>query len=123
MLGLDGLAAWEDDLVAVQNGIAPPHVVRIALARGNDGAPVAVGSVVEIDRNLEFADEPTLLARVGDGLVYVANSQWEKYDEAGVRQPGAVLTPPTVLRIEIESPAEQALRARLRNVKPDYNSR
>lgn len=106
-LGLDGLIGWEDDLVGVQNGIAPPHVVRITLARGADGSPVAVRSVVEVDRNLEFADEPTLLARVGDGLVYVANSQWEKYEEDGTRRPGTTLEAPRLLRLRM-IPAREA---------------
>ena len=103
-LGIDGLVAWEDDLVAVQNGIVPPRVVRIELVRDGTGAPVAVRAVREVDRNLEFADEPTLLARQGDGgLIYVANSQWEKYGEDGVRRPGARLEPPRLLRLEPEA--------------------
>ncbi len=102
-LGLDGLVAWEDGLVAVQNGIVPPRVVRIELSRDAAGAPIGVRAVREVDRNFELADEPTLLARQGDGLIYVANSQWEKYGEDGVRRPGARLEPPRLLRLEAKA--------------------
>jgi len=61
---------------------------------------VAVDFVRTVDRNLELADEPTLLAKAGDGFLYVANSQWEKYGEDGVRRPGARLEPPRLLRLE-----------------------
>jgi len=99
-LGIDGLVADEDTLFAVQNGIVPPRVIRIELARDAAGAPVAVRAVREVDRNLELADEPTLLVRHGDGgLVYVANSQWEKYGEDGARRPGTRLEPPRLLRL------------------------
>jgi hypothetical protein len=33
--------------------------------------------------------------------VYVANSQWEKYDEQGVRKRAIALTPPVLLSVPL----------------------
>ena len=54
-LGCDGLA-WDDGaLVAVQNGVVPPRVVRFTL----DSTWSGITRVELIDQNLPIADEPT----------------------------------------------------------------
>jgi hypothetical protein len=82
----------------VQNGVAPARVVRFDLSP--DGTRI-VGMAI-IDRNYLIADEPTSGRMVGNEFVYVANSQWEKYDEKGVAKPGAVLKPPVLLRVPVD---------------------
>ena len=36
-----------------------------------------------------------------DAFVYLANSQWEKYDDAGARKPGIALTAPRLLTVPL----------------------
>jgi hypothetical protein len=97
LLGIDGIARLGRDLIAVQNGLVPPRVIRI---RGAADGPNA--SAVEVlDRHLPTADEPTIGTIVGNEFVYVANSQWEKYDEAGRLKERVRLTPPVLLRLPL----------------------
>jgi hypothetical protein len=92
-LGIDGLAWHEGGLVAVQNGMVPPRVIRIEVA--GRGVATRLGRLRVLARNAEGADEPTLIAAVSpSALVYIANSQWEKYDGRGVRRPGTRLASP-----------------------------
>ncbi len=95
VLGIDGMARAGNDLVAVQNGIAPARIVRLVLG----GAPTRITALEVLDRNLTIADEPTMLVVDGARVIYVANSQWEKYDDAGVRKRGIVLTAPVLLSV------------------------
>jgi hypothetical protein len=97
-LGIDGLA-WVDagphggrGLVAVQNGLPPPRVVSIDVE--GRGAATRLVRLRERARDRVVADEPTLVVVAGPRLVYVANSQWEKHDERGVRRAGPGLEPP-----------------------------
>ena len=55
-----------------------------------------------LDRNVPLADEPTMGVLIGDHYTYVANSQWEKYDDSGARKPGTVLTPPRLLTVPLK---------------------
>ena len=96
-LGLDGIARSGRLLIAVQNGLVPPRIVRMRLAA--DGA--SIESFEVIDRHLPLADEPTIGAIVGDRFVYVANSHWEKYDDAGHPKDGARLRSPVLLSVPI----------------------
>jgi sugar lactone lactonase YvrE len=96
-LGCDGIA-WDDGaLVAIQNGVAPPRVMRFVL----DSAWTRIVRADVQDRNTAIADEPTNGVVVGDEFIYVANSQWEKYDDAGARLAGTVLRRPVLLSIRL----------------------
>jgi hypothetical protein len=90
------MARHGTSLIAVQNGIAPGRVIRIDL--DGQGHPKAV---ITIDRHLPVADEPTIGTLVGDRFVYVANSQWEKYQDDGTLKPGARLTAPILLSLPL----------------------
>jgi len=92
-LGLDGLYLFDDGrLLALQNGIAPPRVVRLTLSE--DGGRVA--AVRTVDRHAADATEPTLGA-IGDGrFVYVANSPWAAFDDDGRLLPGSALPRPVL---------------------------
>jgi len=96
-LGIDGMVLIGTRLYAVQNGVAPPRIVRFDLASDGISARVQV-----VDRNLPLADEPTILTVLGDQLIYVANSHWEKYDDTGVRRPGTRLTGPVLLALPLQ---------------------
>lgn len=95
--GCDGIALHDGAIVAVQNGVAPAHIIRIVL---DPSGSRLVGGADVIDTD-SIADEPTIGAVVGDDFVYVANSQWEKHDRAGVAMPNAPLRRPILLAAPI----------------------
>ncbi|MFP2932360.1 SMP-30/gluconolactonase/LRE family protein [Pyxidicoccus sp. 3LG] len=97
VLGIDGLVRHEDSLIGIQNGLQPARVIRMRL----DTSPLRIQSVELLDRHLPEADQPTIGAVVGDALLYVANSQWEQYDDEGRLREGAALTPPLILRLPL----------------------
>jgi sugar lactone lactonase YvrE len=96
-LGCDGIAWHEGSIVAIQNGVAPARVVRFTL----HASGTRIVDATTLDRNWTVADEPTIGTIVGDDFVYVANSQWEKYDENGARVPGMRLARPVLLALKL----------------------
>lgn len=94
-LGCDGIVWHDGALIAVQNGVVPPRVMRFEL----DSAWKRIVRADVIDRNSAVADEPTIGTMIGDDFVYVANSQWEKYDESGVPLPRAMLRRPVLIAV------------------------
>ncbi|MDQ8166114.1 MAG: hypothetical protein P3A28_10220 [Gemmatimonadota bacterium] len=96
-LGIDGLTWHRGALIAIQNGVAPARVMQYSL----DAAGTHFTRAEVLDRNSAIADEPTIGTLVGDAFVYVANSQWEKYDAAGRPRPNATLTRPVLLSLPI----------------------
>ena len=80
-LGCDGIAWDRGAIVAVQNGVSPARVMRFALdATGRESrAPTC---------SIRTGASPTSRPSApwsADEFVYVANSQWEKFDDAGRR--------------------------------------
>ncbi|XXF78014.1 hypothetical protein P2318_33950 [Myxococcaceae bacterium GXIMD 01537] len=108
VLGIDGLARHEDALIGVQNGVSPARVVRMWLSLD----PLRLRAVEPLDRHLPLANEPTSCAVLGDDLLYIANSQWEQYDDAGRPREGARLSPPVILRLPLGPAREAQDRAR-----------
>jgi len=96
-IGCDGIVWDGDAIVAVQNGVAPARVVRFVIDPG--GSRIARTEV--LDRNVAIADEPTIGTIVGREFVYVANSQWEKYTDAGERKRDRALTPTVLLGVPL----------------------
>jgi hypothetical protein len=94
-LGCDGISWHDGAIVAVQNGVFPPRVMRFEL----DSAWNRIVRADVLDRNPALADEPTIGTIVGDQFIYVGNSQWEKYDDNGVLRPGAVLRRPVLITV------------------------
>ena len=97
-LGCDGIVLHRGAIVAVQNGVAPARIVRFALNAAGD----SVVAVRVLDQQPALAPEPTIGTIVGDRFVYVANSQWEAYDDAGRRRPGAALTGSRLIAVPVE---------------------
>jgi DNA-binding beta-propeller fold protein YncE len=96
-LGCDGIAWDHGAIVAVQNGVSPARIMRFAL----DSTGRRIVRAELLDQNVAIADEPTIGAVVGDEFVYVANSQWEKYTGAGVRNLARRLTAPVLLGVAL----------------------
>ena len=96
LLGIDGLERHGNDLIAIQNGIEPPRVVRIDL--GADRRSIVAVEILE--RAHHLYREPTLGTVVGDDLLYVAASQWRSFDEDG-RLLVDDLVEPSILRLPL----------------------
>jgi sugar lactone lactonase YvrE len=96
-LGCDGIVWDRGAIIAVQNGVSPPRVVRFVL----DASGTRFTRADVLDQNFAAADEPTIGTIAGHEFVYVANSQWDKHDAAGSPIPGKALTPPKLLAIPL----------------------
>lgn len=96
--GIDGLYAYEGDLIAVQNLARPHRLTRLKL----DASGRAVTAQDTLLRAHPDFDEPTLGA-VHHGVFYLnANSHWNRFDaDNDLSEPGA-LTGPIVLRVPLE---------------------
>jgi sugar lactone lactonase YvrE len=113
--GFDGLYAYGDDLIGIQNGVRPHRVVHLRLDRRGrriEHADVLVSALPEFD-------EPTLGVVVGRRFNFVANSQWNKFD-ANHKLPAAQqLKAPVVMRVELDA----AERKDRRDDRSSYPSR
>lgn len=96
-LGCDGIAWDRGAIIAVQNGVTPARIMRFVL----DPSRTRIARADVLDQNSAVADEPTIGAVVGGEFVYVANGQFEKYDDKGRRVAGKVLTSPILLAVPI----------------------
>jgi sugar lactone lactonase YvrE len=96
--GCDGIVLHRGAIVAVQNGASPARIVRFALAPSGD----SITSAHVLLRDPALAPEPTIGTMLGDDFVFVANSQWEEYDDAGLLRPGARLERPRVGAVRVQ---------------------
>ena len=96
-LGIDGISWDGGAIIAVQNGVAPARIMRYVL----DASGRNITSAEVLDRNSTVADEPTIGTMADGAFVYVANSQWEKYDGGGKRVNGTTLRPPVLLAVPL----------------------
>lgn len=96
--GIDGLYWYENNLVAVQNGVRPHRVVRFKL----DPAGRRVLHARVLAANLPEFDEPALGVVVGNRFSFVANSQWNRFDKQYKLPPKEQLRSPVVLRLSLD---------------------
>ncbi len=97
LLAIDGLARHGNDLIAIQNGLRPHRVLRLRLSP--DGRRVLAGERLQLGHP-RFR-EPTLGTVVGDRFVYVANSQWDRFDREGRLAPLDELAVPLLLQLDL----------------------
>lgn len=95
-LGIDGLVWYDGGLIGVQNGASPARVVRLALDPGGR----RITAIDPLDRH-PMATEPTIGTVWGKSFFYVANSQWETYDDAGRLKASARLEQARILEIKL----------------------
>lgn len=95
--GIDGIVWDGTALIAVQNGVSPPRVVRVTL---NADHTAIVGMQV-LDQQPALADQPTIGTLLRGAFVYVANSQWDQYDDAGARRTGTSLSPTRLICVPL----------------------
>jgi hypothetical protein len=105
LVGIDGLARWRRSLIAVQNGIAPPRILRIDLEE--DGS---VGAVETLERAVAAWDEPTLGVVAGGDYLYVSNSHWPRFGDDGALRPGPPLDAPVIRRIDAAALGAEGVR-------------
>lgn len=98
VLGIDGLVLYNNDLVAIQNGIVPQRVVQFGLDK--DARRILTAKVLEVNNPL--FDEPTLGVVANDELYYIANSQWSAFDKEGKLKDPDSLKEPLVLRVPLD---------------------
>ena len=96
-LGCDGIVFHENAIIAVQNGVSPARLMRFTL--DETGHRIVRSEV--LDQNSDIADEPTSVIVRGGDAVYVADSQWEKYDRDGRRRPNTLLRAPILLAVPL----------------------
>lgn len=104
LYGIDGLYRFEDKLVAVQNGIRPHRVVRLELSQSGR----RVRSARVLAQNLPDFDEPSLGVVVGRRFVFIANSQWGRFDAEHRLPPKAEMRRPVVLKVDIVEEGESS---------------
>jgi sugar lactone lactonase YvrE len=98
-LGCDGIVLYGNAIIAVQNGAVPNRVMRYTL----DASGTGIARADVLDRASGAADAPTIGTIVGNEFVFVANSQWEKYDDNGARLPNTSLARPLLRAIRIRT--------------------
>lgn len=107
--GIDGLAWYDNHLVAVQSGMSPHRVIRVSL--GADGRSIIDLSVLDAARP-EFT-LPTAGTVDGDGYYFIANSQKNGYGTYGNPTDEAKLKPVQIFRSDLREGWDQAKHAAL----------
>lgn len=85
LLGLDGLVALPDGLVATQNGVEPQRIVKITLTPQAE----AVASVTILAAGLPQLQDLSLITVIDGVPTFIASSGWEGFDPAKSPSPAA----------------------------------
>jgi sugar lactone lactonase YvrE len=96
--GIDGMVLAGRDLIALQNGIRPPRVLRLRLDR--ELSAIESWSVVESGTGT--LSEPTHGVAVDGWVYYIANAGWDRLDERGRVRDGARLEKGLIRRVLVE---------------------
>jgi hypothetical protein len=97
LVGIDGLYAAGDTLIATQNGTSPERVVRFVL----NASKTQVSSESIIERATPTLGDPTHGVVVGEYFYYIANSGWDNVDDHGVLKEGKTLSAPLIMRSKL----------------------
>ena len=85
LAGIDGLYLAGASLLAIQNGTAPPRVIRISLDAGLTRAL----NWQTVEANWPGLGQPTHGVVVGRDFHFIANSGWDQLGDDGKLKPGA----------------------------------
>lgn len=94
--GIDGLAPAPDGLVAVQNGIVQPRVIRLWLSP--DGRAITRWAV--LGRGPDLGD-PTHVVTTARGALVLIDSGWGRFTDDGALRPGAPPARPRLLALDL----------------------
>jgi hypothetical protein len=95
LLGIDGLIRSGNNLIAVQNGIAPQRILLLTLNPAAGG----VDAVKIISANDPNLPEPSLGTMRGNDYCVVANAQWSRFGDDGT--PKRNLEPARIACVQI----------------------
>ncbi len=95
ILGIDGLYRAGESLIGVQNGTAPPRLLRLRVEGDR------ITSVEVVDAGHPAAPDPTLGVVVGNRFFYIGNSQWEAARPGGQMDPAVKAEDPAILQVEL----------------------
>jgi sugar lactone lactonase YvrE len=98
LAGIDGLLGYENQLIAIQNGVRPHRILKLTLE--NEGKGIA--SVEVLERAHPKFDEPTLGVIYDQKLIFVAASQWPHYDSEGKPLAAEALRQPQLLQLRLK---------------------
>jgi len=91
LIGIDGLVrAPNGDLIAIQNGLRPNRVLRVALGAGGD---IATSVTVLESAHMTMAAPALGCIANGGHLFFVGNAGWSRFDEAGAGPTAPRLVP------------------------------
>lgn len=93
--GIDGLYAYNDMLIAIQNGVHPNRVTALTLNEESD----SIDGYRYLEKNHPAMGEPTLGFVAGNSLVYIANSFWGMNKNGLINNPNRIL--PVILKITL----------------------
>lgn len=85
LLGIDGLVGIPGGIIAVQNGVEPQRVIRIALTPDRD----AVTDVTVLASALPNFSDLSLITLADGHPTLIAGAGWEGFDPAKAKQPPA----------------------------------
>ncbi len=106
--GIDGLYRVGHDLVAIQNGVQPHRVMRFHL----DGSGTRVTGGEPLLSALPELGEPSHAAIVGDALVVLARTGWDRVGADELLPERADDPPPLLLRVPLRAGAKNAVSTR-----------
>ncbi|HET6546143.1 MAG TPA: hypothetical protein VFG55_05285 [Rhodanobacteraceae bacterium] len=95
--GIDGLYWYDHNLIAIENGMSPPRVMRLGLS--DNGR--AITRVMPLDAANPQFTLPTYGAIDGDALYFIANSQKNQYGKYGDPKDESKLQPVRVFRSDL----------------------
>jgi sugar lactone lactonase YvrE len=85
LIGLDGIVSIPGGIVAVQNGVDPQRVIRVAVTPELD----AITTVTVVAAGLPNLQDLALITLVNDRPTLIAGTGWELFDAAKSKQPPA----------------------------------
>jgi sugar lactone lactonase YvrE len=95
---IDGLAFYNNSLIAIQNYIYPMRVTQYFLDKNHE----SLKSYNIIDRGHPAFNEPTIGIVDGANFIYVANSLWSGYDDSRKIKPVDQLQPVVILKAALK---------------------
>jgi len=95
--GIDGMYYYRNSLIGIQNRTPPYKVIRMYLNQRHD----TIERVETLESNHPLMGEPTLGVIAGNQFYFIANSQWDAFDQTGQPVAGYVAQKPTVLVLKL----------------------
>lgn len=87
--GIDGLARWGNNLIAVQNGTSPKRILKLDMS----GDWLSIEKVTVLESNHSGWTEPVGGTVDGSRLLYVGTGQWDAFGDGGVPVAGTAPGP------------------------------